>query len=147
MRMPETLKIAGAFALVGGLGYFVTLLLHGDLPDATTEIALNHIAARPEWPFLKLALVTWIMLWVGAFTGLTSSCRGGASALLARTATHALLIGAAIVAVEYSILGYEVKRIANAWQVASGDERQHPHAVAEVLFSASGGLFVSFISW
>jgi hypothetical protein len=83
---------------------------------------------------------------VGAFTGLTSSPRGGAGALLARTATHALLIGAAIVAVEYSILGYEVKRIANAWQVASGVERQHLHAIAEALFSVSGGLFVSFIS-
>jgi hypothetical protein len=44
------LRTGGTLALVGGLGYFVALLFHGDLPDATTRIALEHIAGRPEWP-------------------------------------------------------------------------------------------------
>jgi hypothetical protein len=50
----QTLKFGGALAVIGGLGYFATLLLHGDLPDQTTAIALEHIAGRPEWRALKL---------------------------------------------------------------------------------------------
>jgi hypothetical protein len=44
----QVLRLGGVLAVLGGLGYFMTLLFHGDLPDQTTEIALNHIAGRPE---------------------------------------------------------------------------------------------------
>ena len=54
------LTLGGVFAVLGGLGYFVTLLFHGDLPDQTTEIALTHIAGRPEWGVLKLSLIVSI---------------------------------------------------------------------------------------
>jgi hypothetical protein len=87
------------------------------------------------------------MLWVGAFTALSSWLSNSASGLLARTATAILLIGAAVVVVEYSILGYEVKRVADAWHTASGAERAHFELLAEVMFGISGGLFLSFIAW
>jgi hypothetical protein len=48
IRERQVLKLGGALAMMGGFGYFITLLLHGDLPDQTTEIALSHIADRPE---------------------------------------------------------------------------------------------------
>lgn len=38
----QELEVGGVLAVVGGLGYFITLLLHGDLPDQTTEIALER---------------------------------------------------------------------------------------------------------
>ena len=52
----QSLKFGGVLAVIGGLGYFVTLLLHGDLPDQTTEIALEHIAGRPEWRALMACM-------------------------------------------------------------------------------------------
>jgi hypothetical protein len=143
----QILKLGGMLALLGGLGYFITLLLHGDLPDQTTEIALTHIAGRPEWATLKLSLIVSIMLSVGGFTALASSLSHGASWLLARMAAAVLLIGAAVVVVEYSILGYEAKRIADAWHTATGADREHYQLIAEALFGISGGLFVSFIAW
>jgi hypothetical protein len=63
----QVLTLGGVFAVLGGLGYFIALVIHGDLPDRTTEIALSHIAGRPEWGVLKLSLIVSIMLWIGAF--------------------------------------------------------------------------------
>lgn len=143
----QVLRLGGVFAVLGGLGYFVTLLFHGDLPDQTTEIALSHIAGRPEWPVLKLALIVAIMCWVGAFVALASSLSRGASWLLSRMATACLLIGAAVVLVEYSILGHEVKKIADAWQGAAGTERAHYLVIGEALLGVTSGLFLSFIAW
>jgi hypothetical protein len=143
----QVLTLGGVFAVLGGLGYFIALVIHGDLPDRTTEIALSHIAGRPEWGVLKLSLIVSIMLWIGAFAALASLLSNGVSGLLARMAGAVLLIGAAAVVVEYSILGYEVKRIADAWQTASGPERSRLQLLAEALFGISGGLFFSFIAW
>lgn len=147
VRGRQELRLGGVFAVLGGLGYFITLLFHGDLPDQTTEIALSHIAVRPEWPLLKLALITAIMLWVGAFVALASSFSHGASWLLGRMAVACLLIGAAVVLVEYSILGHEIKKIADAWLVASSPEREDRVVIAETLLGVTGGLFLSFIAW
>jgi hypothetical protein len=44
----QVLTLGGVLAVVGGLGYFIALLFHGDLPDQTTEIALTHIAGAPN---------------------------------------------------------------------------------------------------
>jgi hypothetical protein len=147
LRERQVLKLGGILAILGGLGYFITLLVHGDLPDQTTEIALNHIAGRPEWATLKLSLIVSTMLWVGAFVALASSLSHGASWLLARMAAAVLLIGATVVVVEYSILGYEIKQIADAWHVASGSEREHHLLIAEALLGVTSGLFLSFIAW
>lgn len=141
------LQLGGALAIAGGLGYFITLLLHGDLPDQTTEMALDHIASRPEWPLLKLALIASVMAWVGAFIAVAGSFARGASWLLARMALACLLIGAAVVLVEYSILGHEVKRVADAWQAASGAARDHELLMGEALLGVTSGLFLSFIAW
>jgi hypothetical protein len=75
----QALKFGGVLAVMGGLGYFVTLLLHGDLPDQTVEITLDHIAGRPEWRVLKLALIVSVLCWIGALTALIQSLPQGLS--------------------------------------------------------------------
>lgn len=147
LRQKPVLELGGMLAVLGGLGYFGLLLVHGDLPDQTTETALSHIAGRPEWPLLKVLLITAVMSSAGAFVALASSLTHGTSPLLGRMAAGAFLIGAALVAVEYSILGYEMKQIADAWRTASGADRERYELVADALFGVSGGLFVSFIAW
>lgn len=133
--------------MLGGLGYFITLLLHGDLPDRTTEIALDHIAGREEWRALKLALIISVLMWVGAFIALASSLLHGLSWLLSRLAVACVVIGATLTIVEYSIIGYEMKSIADAWQAATGPEKADKILVAEALFGITGGLFRSWIAW
>lgn len=143
----QALKFGGALAVMGGLGYFVALLLHGDLPDQTTEIALEHIAGRPEWRVLKLALIASVLCWIGAFTALVRSLPQGLSILLGRWAVSIAIVGVAIVVVEYAIIGHALKDVADAWLVASGTDTEVNLRMAEVMLAITGGLFHSFVAW
>ena len=143
----QALKFGGTLAVMGGLGYFVALLLHGDLPDQTTEIALEHIAGRPEWRVLKLALIASVLCWIGAFTALVQSLPQGLSILLGRWAVSIAIVGVAIVVVEYAIIGHALKDVADAWLVASGTDTEVNLRMAEVTLAITGGLFHSFVAW
>jgi hypothetical protein len=147
LRERQALRVGGALAAAGGLSYFVLLLLHGDLPDETVGVALEHIAGRAEWPALKLALIATVLLWVAAFNALAFSLSQGPGWLPARLAVPCVAIGATLVLVEYSILGHEMKNLADSWHVASGAEREAKALVAEALFGVTGGLFLNFIAW
>lgn len=143
----QALKLGGVLAVLGGIGYASTLILHGDLPDQTTQVALEHIANRPEWRVLKLALIVSVLLWVGAFVALASSLDHEMSWFLSRLAVVSISIGAVLPIVEYSVIGYEIKGFADAWQMATGEERENILVIAETLFGVSGGLFRSLIAW
>jgi hypothetical protein len=144
---PQEMQIGGVLALVGGLGYFAVLIVHGDLPDATTELALEHIAARPEWRLLKLAAIVSLLCWLGGFVALVRSLGDGAGALLGRWAVACATIGVTIVIVEYAIVGYALKDVALAWTRAPGPERGPSLGMAQVMLAISGGLFHSFVAW
>jgi hypothetical protein len=138
------LRLGGGLAVLGALGYLVSALWHGDLPDQTTEIALEHIADRPEWHLVHLIGILSVLLWVGA---LAYSLSRGPSWLLGRMAVLAVVIGAAVFIVDYSIDGYELKNVADAWQAASAPEKEDELLVAEAMFGILGGTFRSFIAW
>jgi hypothetical protein len=80
------LRLGGVLAVLGGIGYLVSALWHGDLPDQTTQIALQHIADRPEWHLIHLIGIVSVLLWVGAFVALAYSLSRGPSWLLGRMA-------------------------------------------------------------
>lgn len=141
------LKFGGALAVIGGLGYFVTLLLHGDLPDQTTEIALEHIAGRPEWRALKLTLIACVLCWIGAFTALARSLPQGLSSLLGRWAVSISIVGAGIVVVEYAIIGHALKDVAVAWLASPATDTEATLRMADVMLAITGGLFHSFVAW
>ena len=44
-REGHVMKMGGALAVLGGLGYLAGPLWHGDMPDQTTEITPRPIAA------------------------------------------------------------------------------------------------------
>jgi hypothetical protein len=123
------------------------LLLHGDLPDQTTEIALAHIAGRPEWRALKLALIISVLCWIGAFIALVQSLPGGISCLLGRWSIAVLIVGVSIVVVEYAIIGFALKSLADSWRVASPQEARAKLEMAEIMLTITGGLFHSFVAW
>jgi hypothetical protein len=146
-RDRQALKFGGALAVVGGLGYFIALLLHGDLPDQSTEIALEHIAGRPEWRALKLALITSVLCWIGAFTALVGSLPQGVSKLLGRWAVSISIVGVAIVVVEYAIIGHALKDVADTWLATPATGNEVNLRMAEVMLAITGGLFHSFVAW
>lgn len=141
------LKFGAVLAVVGGLGYFAVLLVHGDLPDQTTAVALEHIAGRPEWSLLKLALIVFVLFWVGAFVTLAHSMSRGLSWVLSRLAVAFVMIGATLVLVEYSVLGYGLKRTADAWAVATGPDKETMLLAGRAMLGVTGGLFLNFIAW
>lgn len=143
----QGLKLGGVLAVVGGLGYLFVLLLHGDLPDETTATALEHIAGRPEWRALKLALIASVLCWTGAFIALVQSLPGGISGLLGRWAIAVLIVGVSVVVVEYAIIGYALKGIADSWRLAPTAEAQVKLNMAEMMLAITGGLFHSFVAW
>ncbi|MGH7448455.1 MAG: hypothetical protein ACREK1_09235, partial [Longimicrobiales bacterium] len=143
----QILRLGGVFAMLGGAGYMAATLWHGDMPDATTKIALRHIAARPEWPLIHLAGIVSVLLWVGAFAALAHSLPAGLGGFLGRLAVPAVTIGAAVFIVDYSIDGYAAKEAADAWAAASGAEKEVRLRVAEAVLSPLGGTFRSFIAW
>lgn len=147
-RARTDLRAGGALAVVGGLGYFATLLLHGDLPDHTTEAALAHIASRPEWRPLKLALILSVLCWIGAFIALARSLSGRLSRLLGRWAVACAVVGVTVMVVEYAIIGHALKDVADAWLAAgmSSPAAQANVRVAEVMLLITNGLFHSFVA-
>jgi hypothetical protein len=143
----RSLRLGAFLAVLGGLGYLSALLLHGDLPDETTETAVQHIAGRPEWRLLKLALIVSVLCWIGALAALLRSVEGGLSELLGRWAVAILVIGVATVVVEYAIIGHGLKGVADAWQSAQGLDAERQLRMAEVMLAITGGLFHSFVAW
>ena len=141
------LRIGGVLAVVGALGYLASALWHGDLPDQTTQIALQHIADRPEWHLIHLIGIVSVLLWVGAFVALAYSLSRGLSWLLGRMAVFAVVLGAVVFVVDYSIDGYELKNVADAWEGASIPEKEDKLLVAEGMVGILGGTFRSFIAW
>lgn len=142
----QALRLGGMLGVVGGLGYLLTLLLHGDLPDQTTEVALEHIAGRPEWRLLKLALMACVLCWIGAFMALVRSLPAGISGFLGRWAVAITIVGVAIVVVEYAIIGHALKDVADAWRAGPADA-QVELRMAEVMLAITGGLFHSVVAW
>ena len=55
------LRLGGGLAVLGALGYLVSALWHGDLPNQT-EIALEHIAGRPEWHLVHLIGIVSVLM-------------------------------------------------------------------------------------
>jgi hypothetical protein len=126
---------------------FITLLLHGDLPDQTTAIALEHIAGRPEWRALKLALIASVLCWIGAFTALAGSLPPRLSNLLGRWAVSISIVGAANVVVEYAIIGHALKDVADAWLAAPATEAEVHLRTADVMLAVTGTGYPRWLGW
>jgi hypothetical protein len=141
------LRLGAWLAILGAIGYLTGLLWHRDLPDETIEIALNHIAQRREWQFIHLLSMIAVLLWLGAFIALTQTLSGAMSRFVGRLAVYALTVGVTVFIVDYSIDGYRLKHVADAWAVAEGAHQAEHRLVAEALFGVLGGTFRSFIAW
>lgn len=141
------LRVGGACAIVGGLGFLAVGGLHGDLPDDSVAAALSYVADRPHWYATHLAGIVCALLWVAAFAGLAQSLRTGLGWVLGRLATLSMAMGAAVFALDYTIDGYAFKRVADAWAEASGPEADTQLRIAEAMFAVLYGTVTASATW
>lgn len=144
-RMRLMLRSGGVCAIAGTIGYLVLFLLHGDLPDQTTESTLSWVAQRPL-SALHLGIVLSLLLWVWALVALASSLVTGAAWMLSRLGQVTAIIGLTLLAVHYRIDGPALEEVADAWTRASGAEKERLLDQGELVLLMTGRGFPLYVS-
>lgn len=144
-RRATYLRIGAVCALVGTLGYVVALVLHGDLPDQTTESLLTFIADRP-WALHHLLIVFCFLLWLAALSGLAYSFTGATAWVLGRLGQTAAVLGMAVLLWHYNIDGPALEHLSDAWVAAEGAEKSVLLERATILTHATAGMFPLYVA-
>jgi hypothetical protein len=132
-------------ALVGTLGYIVAFVLHGDLPDQTTESLLTFIADR-AWALHHLLIVFCFLLWLAALSGLSYSFTGGTAWVFGRLGQTTAVLGVAVLLWHYNIDGPALERVADAWVEAEGREKSVLLERGTILTEATSGMFPLYVA-
>lgn len=122
-------------AIVGTVAYIIFALTHGDLPEGqTVETILRFVAARPAWRAVHLLGIFAFLLWAGALVALTSSLTAGSSGALARLGQASLLIATTVLAIDFTIDGWVLKTLADAWASAPASQQANLLLAGDLLF-------------
>lgn len=141
-----SVRLGGVCAVLGAVGYLAAGALHGDLPSGAAN-AVPHVAAHPEWHVIHLLAILAVALWPIAFAGLTAVLTEGWSAILARIATGAVLVGFIIYVLDTALDGYVLKVASDVWAGAAGAEKQEAFLVTSAVYRVLQGTFVAYIIW
>lgn len=144
-RMRIMLQSGGVCAIVGTIGYLTLFLLHGDLPDETTESALTWVAQRP-FSALHLGIILSILLWVWALVALANSLVHGPAWMLSRLGQATAIVGVTLLAVHYRIDGPALEEVADAWAGASGAEQERLLNQGDLVLLMTGGGFPLYVA-
>jgi hypothetical protein len=140
------LRFGGVCGVLGGAGFLLAGILHGDLPTQT-EDALRYLAPRPEWPAIHLTAMVSALLFVPAFKALTTTLHGVAGRILSQLALVSVAIGVAVFFIDYSIDGYVMKYLADEWAAATGPAKADKLLVADAVLGVIRGTVVSSLTW
>ena len=137
---------AGAIcALVGTVGYVLAFVLHGDLPDQTTESLLSFIAGRP-WALHHLLINLCFLLWIAGLSGLAYSFTSPGAWVLGRLGQVSALLGMAVLLWHYNIDGPALETVADAWVSAEGAEKAALLERGTVLTLATSAMFPLYVA-
>lgn len=118
LRLGAVCAIAGAVvSIIAGAG-FNNLTNTGEAKEI-----LATISSQPDWfwPAVHLGFIIGAFLWAGAFGSLAASLRRELGWSLARWASSALIIGAAIHVVDASLNGFVMSELADLWARDGGN--------------------------
>lgn len=144
-RRATYLRIGAGCALVGTLGYLVAFVLHGDLPDQTTESLLTFIADRP-WALHHLLIEFCFLLWIAALSALAYSFTGGTAWVLGRLGQLVAVLGMAVLLWHYNIDGPALEHIADSWAAAEGAEKAVLLERGTILTEATSAMFPLYVA-
>lgn len=144
-RRATYLRAGAACALVGTLGYIVAFVLHGDLPDQTTQSLLTFIADRP-WALHHLLIELCFLLWLAALSALAYSFASATSWVLGRLGQMIAVLGMAVLLWHYNIDGPALENIADAWTQAQGAEKTMLLERGAILTEATSAMFPLYVA-
>jgi hypothetical protein len=110
-----TMRIGPIFLIVGGAAGLIGGATHGDLPEDSGAAALQFVADHPAYAMVHLISILGAVLWALGLTGWRVNRSMEASQWLARAAGHVALIGAAVLAVQFSLDGIGMEALAALW--------------------------------
>jgi hypothetical protein len=140
MREQLVLRIGAACLVVGSVLVVVFRLLHGDLPaDKGGAAALSYVASYPIYPLVHFADVLGFLIFAGGLVALSSSLTHRVAWAIGRLGIASVLVGVAVHVVDFSIDGFGVPMLANAWAAASPSERPSLELGAQVVLAVIGG--------
>ena len=139
------LRVGAVCAIVGTIGYLVAFLLHGDLPDQTTESLLTFIAERP-WAFHHLVISLCFLLWLAGLSGLAYSLTPGTAWVLGRLGQGSALLGMAVLLWHYNIDGPALEQVADAWAASDGAEKATHLERGTILATATSAMFPLYVA-
>lgn len=144
-RQATFLRAGAVCAVAGTLGYIVAFVLHGDLPDQTTESLLTFIAERP-WALHHLLINFCFLLWIAALAGLAYSFTSGLAWVLGRLGHTMALLGMAVLLWHYNIDGPALEHVADAWVDAAGADKAVLLERGTILAEATTGMFPLYVA-
>jgi hypothetical protein len=133
------LRIGAVCVVVGSVLVVVFRTLHGDLPTDTGEAALSYVASYPIYPLIHLGDVLGFLVFAGGLVALSGSLTQRVAWAIGYLGVASVLVGAAVHIVDFSIDGFGVPMLANAWAVASPSERPSLELGARVVLAVIGG--------
>ena len=140
MREQVVLRIGAICLVVGSMLIVVSRLLHGDLPaDKGGAAALSYVASYPIYPLVHFADVVGFLIYAGGLVTLSSSLTHSVAWAIGRLGIASVLVGAAVHVVDFSIDGFGLPMLANAWAATSPSERPSLELGAQVVLAAIGG--------
>jgi hypothetical protein len=134
---PILLILAGAAALIGGA-------THGDLPEHSGARALQFVADHPAYALVHLISILGAVLWALGLTGWRVDGSTDTSRWLAAAAGRVALIGAAVLAVQFSLDGIGMEALVALWS-EPGSSTEVFEAVAEIAPEALIGTALTWV--
>lgn len=144
-RRDVFLRVGSACALVGTLGYVVAFLLHGDLPDQTTQSLLSFIAERP-WALHHLLIELCLLLWLAALAALAYSLTSSVAWVLGRLGLGSAMLGMTVLLWHYNIDGPALEQVADAWVASDGAAKATHLERATILTTATSAMFPLYVT-
>jgi hypothetical protein len=139
-------RIGSACAILGPLVLAASFIPHGDLPTNEAslldeEAALRFVASHSLWLLAHLGTVAAALLWVGAFCALAGVLAPGPARALGRLLAPSAVLGGVFVVFDYSVDGYALGILAEAWAAAPAADRAELVRMADTALWLLSGTF------
>jgi hypothetical protein len=113
-------RIAPLFLIAGGAAGLVAGASHGDLPEGSGSAALQFVDTHPAYALVHLVSILGAVLWAVGLAGWGMDRSSPASRWLAEAAGRVALIGASVMAVQFSLDGTGLEALAALWAEPGG---------------------------
>jgi hypothetical protein len=142
-REQQLLKVGAVCLILGSLGVFGFRIAHGDLPTDTGAASLAYVTSQPFYPYVHVGDWLSVLVWTVGLVALSGSLTRRDAWAIGRLGAASALVGAAVHVTEFSIDGYALPTLANAWAIAGPSERADLEYGARLVLVALGGPSVS----